>query len=159
MAILQSLKSGPLTVSDIEKITGKSHSTTSQQLKSMLNVNLLTFRKEGTQKFYQIRDNQIFDMLESISSYLSTSEVISTKKVVKGKSMKKDKCIVFDFSKGKRADTSYNLYENGQLDLDLNIVVRSPKTAYRSNVLKFKKLADKNKNSSCTKEQEPSYTA
>ncbi|MHA1562657.1 MAG: metalloregulator ArsR/SmtB family transcription factor [Promethearchaeota archaeon] len=85
MAILQSLKSGPLTVSDIEKITGKSHSTTSQQLKSMLNVNLLTFRKEGTQKFYQIRDNQIFDMLESISSYLSTSEVISTKKVVKGK--------------------------------------------------------------------------
>jgi ArsR family transcriptional regulator len=85
MAILQSLKSGPLTVSDIEKITGKSHSTTSQQLKSMLNVNLLSFRKEGTQKFYQIRDNQIFDMLESISSYLSTSEVISTKKVVKGK--------------------------------------------------------------------------
>jgi len=85
MAILQSLKSGPLTVSDIEKITGKSHSTTSQQLKSMLNVNLVTFRKDGTQKFYQIRDNQIFDMLESISSYLSTSEVISTKKVIKGK--------------------------------------------------------------------------
>ncbi len=80
MAILQSLKSGPLTVSDIEKITGKSHSTTSQQLKSMLNVNLVTFRKVGTQKFYQIRDNQIFDMLESISSYLSTSEVISTTK-------------------------------------------------------------------------------
>ena len=85
MAILQSLKSGPLTVSDIEKLTGKSHSTTSQQLKSMLNANLLTFRKEGTQKFYQIRDNQIFDMLESISSYLSTSEILSTKKVVKGK--------------------------------------------------------------------------
>ena len=67
MAILQSLKSGPLTVSDIEKLTGKSHSTTSQLLKSMLNANILRFRKEGTQKFYQIRDYQIFDMLESIS--------------------------------------------------------------------------------------------
>lgn len=85
MAILQSLKSGPLKVSDIERITGKSHSTTSQQLKNMLNVNLLTFRKEGTQKFYQIRDNQIFDMLESISSYLSTSEVVSMAKGMKGK--------------------------------------------------------------------------
>ena len=85
MAILQSLKSGPLTVSDIEKLTGKSHSTTSQQLKSMLNANLVTFKKDGTQKFYQIRDIQIFDMLESISSYLSTSEVISTEKGLKGK--------------------------------------------------------------------------
>ncbi|UYP45875.1 hypothetical protein NEF87_002160 [Candidatus Lokiarchaeum ossiferum] len=85
MAILQSLRSGPLTVSDIEKITGKSHSTTSQQLKSLSNSNLVTYRKEGTQKFYKIRDRQIFDMLESVSSYLSTSDVVSAKKGMKGK--------------------------------------------------------------------------
>ena len=67
MAILQCLKAGPLTVSDIERITGKSHSTTSQQLKSMLTANLLIYRKDGTQKYYQVRDPQIYDLLESIS--------------------------------------------------------------------------------------------
>lgn len=85
MAILQSLRSGEQTVSAIEEITGKSHSTTSQQLKNMLNANLVTFRKDGTQKFYQIRDYQIFDMLEAISSYLSTSNVLSPAKKISGK--------------------------------------------------------------------------
>jgi DNA-binding transcriptional ArsR family regulator len=85
MAILQTLKEGPLSVSDIEKKTGKSHSTTSQQLKSLATANLVTFKKEGTQKFYQIKDSQIFDMLESISSYLSTAKVVSEANVVKGK--------------------------------------------------------------------------
>ena len=58
MAILQSLRSGPLTVGDIEKVTGKSHSTTSQQLKRMLEAKLLTARKEATQKFYRIRSGR-----------------------------------------------------------------------------------------------------
>ncbi len=85
MAILQVLKDGALTVSDIEEKTGKSHSTTSQQLKRMLSAKLVTFKREGTQKFYQIRDNQIFDMLDSISSYLSTSEIIDTQNGLRGK--------------------------------------------------------------------------
>ena len=38
MAILLSLRSGALTVTEIEERTGKSHSTTSQQLKRMLTM-------------------------------------------------------------------------------------------------------------------------
>ena len=73
--------------------------------------------------------------------------------------MKKEKCIVFDFSKGRRGDNTYNHYKNGQLDLDLNIEVKSPESVYGSNVIKFKKLAKNSKNSTCSKEEEPSYTA
>jgi len=73
--------------------------------------------------------------------------------------MKKEKCIVFDFSKGTRVGPAYYHYQNGQLDLDLNIEVKSPEPAYDSNVIKFKKLANNSKNSTCAKEQEPSNTA
>ena len=73
--------------------------------------------------------------------------------------MKKEKCVVFDFSKGIRVGATDNLYKNGQLDLDLNIEVKSPESTYGSNVIKFKTLADKSKNSTCSKDQEPSYTA
>ncbi len=73
--------------------------------------------------------------------------------------MKKEQCIFFDFSKGMRVDTAYNLYKNGQLDLDLNIEVKSPEPAYGGNVIEFKKPADKSKNSTCMKKQVPYYTA
>jgi hypothetical protein len=75
--------------------------------------------------------------------------------------MKKEKCIIFDFSKGIRVDTTYNLYRNGQLDLDLSIEVKSPEPTpeYGSNVIEFKKRDKKEKNSTCTKEQVPIYTA
>jgi DNA-binding transcriptional ArsR family regulator len=85
MSILQSLKEGPLTVSEIEEKTGKSHSTTSQQLKRMLNAKLLSFRQDGTRKYYQLRDNQIFNMLDAITSFLSTSDVLSSDIARKGK--------------------------------------------------------------------------
>ena len=73
--------------------------------------------------------------------------------------MEKEKCIVFDFSKGMRVDTTCNLYRNGQLDLGLNIEVKSPKSEYGSNVIEFKKRDKKDNNSTCTKEQVPIYTA
>ena len=53
--------------------------------------------------------------------------------------MKKEKCIIFDFSKGKREDTSYYHYHNGQLDLDLKIEVMSPEPSYGCNILEFNK--------------------
>ena len=71
--------------------------------------------------------------------------------------MKKEKCIVFDFKHGKRENTAYYHYKNGQLDLDLNIEVLSPEPAYGCNVLEFKKLTKKE--STCTKDHVPTYTA
>ena len=71
--------------------------------------------------------------------------------------MKKEKCIIFDFSKGKREDTSYYHYHNGQLDLDLNIEVMSTEPSYGCNILDFNKSAKKK--GTCIKKQVPSYTA
>lgn len=71
--------------------------------------------------------------------------------------MKKQKCIVFDFSKGQRAEISYNCDRNGQLDLDLNIEVMSPEPIYGNKVIDFRR-PDKKKGT-CTKDQAPSYTA
>lgn len=73
--------------------------------------------------------------------------------------MEKEKCIVFDFSKGKRVSTACYHYENGQLDLDLKIEVMSPEPAYGSNVIEFRKPDKKKKNSTCNKGEVPSYTA
>lgn len=77
MTILQVLKTGSLTAGQIEKSIGKSHSTTSQQLKNLVEANILSSRKDGTQKFFQINNPQIFEVIESIKSYLSTTEVKS----------------------------------------------------------------------------------
>ena len=71
--------------------------------------------------------------------------------------MKKEKCIVFNFSKGTRVSTAYSHYKNGQLDLDLKIEIMSPEPEYGNNILKFKKLS--NKKGTCTKDQAPPYTA
>jgi len=71
--------------------------------------------------------------------------------------MKKEKCIIFDFSKGKRADTSYSHYNNGQLDLDLKIEVMSPEPYYGCNILEFNKPVKKK--DTCINKQAPSYTA
>ena len=73
--------------------------------------------------------------------------------------MKIKKCIVFDFTRGKRVDTAYYHYQNGQLDLDLKIEVMSPEPAYHSNVIEFRQSDKKKKNSSCKKGEEPSCTA
>ena len=71
--------------------------------------------------------------------------------------MKRKKCIVFDFAKGKKTDTAYCHYQNGQLDLDLKIEVMSHEPAYGSNVIEFRK--QNKKKGTCIKEQAPSYTA
>lgn len=71
--------------------------------------------------------------------------------------MNKEKCIVFNFSKGTRVPTAYYHYKNGQLDLDLKIEVMSTEPEYGTNVLQFKKV--QKKDSTSTKDQAPPYTA
>ena len=71
--------------------------------------------------------------------------------------MKKEKCILFDFTKGTRVPAAYYHYKNGQLDLDLRIEVRSPEPAYGSNVLKFKKAVKDRKNGPSREEMEEPF--
>ena len=73
--------------------------------------------------------------------------------------MKNKKCVVFDFSKGKRVGTANCHYLNGQLDLDLKVEVMSPEPAYGSNVIEFRKPGKKKKDGTSNKGEVPYYTA
>ncbi len=66
--------------------------------------------------------------------------------------MEYKKCVVYNFASGSKEKTDEYLYKYGQLDLDLNIEVRSPKSVYKSNVLNFKNLEKVKKNDSFREE-------
>ena len=70
--ILDSLNKGAeLSASEIESVTGKSQSSTSQQLKNLVNARVLNVRRESRNKYYKIRDPQIFKILTEITIFLS----------------------------------------------------------------------------------------
>jgi len=60
-----------MSASEIENTIGKSQSSTSQQLKNLVNANVLNVRRESRNKYYKIRDPQIFNILIEITIYLS----------------------------------------------------------------------------------------
>jgi DNA-binding transcriptional ArsR family regulator len=70
--ILDALKEGAeMSASEIEDSTGKSQSSTSQQLKNLVNARVLNVRRESRNKYYKIRDAQIFRILTEITIFLS----------------------------------------------------------------------------------------
>ena len=70
--ILDALKEGSeMSASEIENAIGKSQSSTSQQLKNLVNANVLNVRRESRNKYFKIRDPQIFNILIEITIYLS----------------------------------------------------------------------------------------
>lgn len=70
--ILDALKEGSeMSASEIENAIGKSQSSTSQQLKNLVNANILNVRRESRNKYFKIRDPQIFNILIEITIYLS----------------------------------------------------------------------------------------
>jgi len=71
--------------------------------------------------------------------------------------MEHKKCVIYNFAKGSKENTDYYSYKNGQLDLDLNIEVRSPGSVYKSNVLSFKNLKKVKKNDSSMEELEEPF--
>ncbi len=74
LSIIRSLQGGPLTAGDIEDAINKSQSSTSQQLKKLVEAKILSFKQDGTSKYFQARDPQIFDLIHSIHAYLSVAE-------------------------------------------------------------------------------------
>ncbi len=73
--------------------------------------------------------------------------------------MEKEKCIVYNFSRGTRLYSDYYYSKNGQLDLDLQLEVKSPEPEYGSNVVIFKKNDKKYNKISSKAEINPSYPA
>ncbi|MFX0101711.1 MAG: metalloregulator ArsR/SmtB family transcription factor [Candidatus Hodarchaeota archaeon] len=74
LAIISSLQGGPLTAGEIEKVVGKSQSATSQQLKKLVDANILTYKQDGTKRIFNVKDPQVFDLIQSINSYISVLE-------------------------------------------------------------------------------------
>jgi DNA-binding transcriptional ArsR family regulator len=62
LAIVQELKSGELSVSDIVERLTTSQANISKQLKLLHDAGIVSRRKQGTQVLYQIADPMVFDL-------------------------------------------------------------------------------------------------
>ena len=66
LLILCSLAEGEKSVGDIEKACGASQSAVSQFLKAMRLEGLVEARREGKQVFYQIADDRLLNLMQSL---------------------------------------------------------------------------------------------
>ena len=88
LKIIKVLQDGAKTAGQIEGLIGKTQSSTSQQLKKLVDAQILVYKQDGTKKLFKAKDPQIFDLLHSVQSYLSVismqnSEIIAeTEKVL-----------------------------------------------------------------------------
>lgn len=60
--ILYALKESELTVSEIVERVGISQSAISHQLKTLRDIDLVTFRKEGKNVIYRLSDNHVYNI-------------------------------------------------------------------------------------------------
>jgi DNA-binding transcriptional ArsR family regulator len=70
IAILDVLKDGEKTPKEIQDALGKSQSTVSQQLKILSSKNIILSRKDGTNRYYSVKQPEIHSILKSISNLL-----------------------------------------------------------------------------------------
>ena len=63
--ILELLRDGERTVTDLQTQLQIESSTVSQQLASLRAKHILDARKEGTSVYYRVRDPRVFDMLDT----------------------------------------------------------------------------------------------
>ncbi len=78
--ILELLKSGEMTVGDLQAELGIDSSGASQHLGAMRRQGLLEARKEGTSVYYRVRDPRVSQLLESarqvIGSHLEEANAL-----------------------------------------------------------------------------------
>ncbi|HSP41271.1 MAG TPA: metalloregulator ArsR/SmtB family transcription factor [Luteolibacter sp.] len=75
LAIIQELKEGELTVSEIVERLTTSQANVSKQLKLLHDAGLLTRRKQGTQVLYQIADPMVFELCRTVCDKLNRDAV------------------------------------------------------------------------------------
>lgn len=71
LAIIQELKSGELSVSEIVERLTTSQANVSKQLKLLHDAGLVTRRKQGTQVIYQIADSMVFELCRLVCDKLN----------------------------------------------------------------------------------------
>lgn len=64
LAILDALRDGEKTVSQLQELTGGEQATMSQHLKILRQNHFVTFRKEGTQAYYRFEDPEVYLFLD-----------------------------------------------------------------------------------------------
>ncbi len=71
LAILEALREGPLTVSEIVKVTGLSQSNTSNHLACLRDCGLVAAEQNWRQVTYHLSDDRVGDLLGMAESLLS----------------------------------------------------------------------------------------
>ncbi|QMW03451.1 ArsR/SmtB family transcription factor [Spirosoma foliorum] len=64
LAILDALRVGPLSVTELQTVTKADQSMLSQHLGRLRHMNFVTPRREGTTIFYQVQDQQVYQFLD-----------------------------------------------------------------------------------------------
>lgn len=75
LSIIQELKAGELSVSDIVETLPTSQANVSKQLKILHEAGVVARRKEGTQVFYRIADPMVFDLCALVCDKLNRDAV------------------------------------------------------------------------------------
>jgi DNA-binding transcriptional ArsR family regulator len=75
LAIVQELKSGELSVSEIVDNLTTSQANVSKQLKLLHDAGILSRRKQGTQVIYQIADPMVFELCGLVCDKLNRDAV------------------------------------------------------------------------------------
>jgi DNA-binding transcriptional ArsR family regulator len=71
LAIIQELKTGEMSVSEIVERLTTSQANVSKQLKILHDAGLVTRRKQGTQVLYQIGDPMVFELCALVCDKLN----------------------------------------------------------------------------------------
>ncbi len=71
LAILEALRSGPMTVSEIVEVTGLSQSNTSNHLGCLRDCGLVNSLQQGRYTSYQLADARVTEILETVEALLA----------------------------------------------------------------------------------------
>jgi len=74
LALLQELREGEKTVSELVETTGQGQAMVSKSLKAMREAGLLTRRKEGIYVFYRVSDPLVFQLCELVCGKLNRDQ-------------------------------------------------------------------------------------
>lgn len=74
LAILCALREGEKTVQTLEKALGSSQSGMSMQLSTLRERGVLATRRQGTQIFYRVADERLFELLQVLQRIFCPDE-------------------------------------------------------------------------------------
>lgn len=71
LQLLQELRSGPRSVSELVEALGTSQANVSKQLKTLYDASFLTRRKRGNQVFYEVGEPMVYELCELVCDKLN----------------------------------------------------------------------------------------